>query len=216
MKKGMYFIAMSLLFSSCFSTINFSEAESYGKGTLSFETSGDISLDREAGLEDNQYLTYPKVQIGMGYGISNKLDAKVDLNSSYISNANIKYQISDTEQSATGVGIRLQTSLYNIVENRSRDIEEQSRKKIFAPTFDYYFSRKVSDHTRFLINPTVYFIPDGFLPINVKNKIGINVTAAYVDILDKTFRYKIGGSIGYMGRWILAIGCSFELRADIN
>ena len=207
----MYFIILSFLLSSCASTINFTEAESYGEGVISLEPSAELNITRVNDFFDESLnIPFGSLKLGIGYGVTEDLDCKVNINSSLFTNFGIKYQMANNENLASAVGFRLQSNLLGLIN--SEVIDPKDYLQVFAPAVDLHFSNKLSKNSRFLINPTFSFIPSSYYNISPNSPFGANLSMAIVKILENNNRFKFGGSVGYVGSLTFGLGCSFDIR----
>lgn len=211
MKNVMYCIVLSILLSSCASTINFTEAESYGEGIFSLEPSAEMNVVRVHDfLNENINLPIGSVKLGLGYGVTDEVDFKVNINSSLFTNIGLKYQMSDTEKLASAIGLRLQSNLLALVNIQF--IEPSDYLQLLAPAVDLHFSSKISKNSRFLINPTLSYIPTSYYNETLHNQIGANLSLVIVKIFDNSNRIKFGGSVGYVGALTYGIGIAYDIR----
>lgn len=209
MREILYFALLAILSSSCYSLVNLTEAQSYGKGVVALEGSGElvaVPIDKKVSTLANS-----KIQIGVG--ATDDLDFKININSMSFMNIGVKYQIIDQENMDFAIGGRLQTHLRTILLARNLG----SLSNFVNPAVDFHWTFNLP-RSKLLFNPSFSYtsFPLNNSPINA---IFANLSFGSVYELDPNARLKFGVSAGTLlvsPTFVAAASVAFEYRLNNN
>ena len=202
-----------ILFSGCASLTGYQDGKSVGDGNGEIAVSLNLSqspsftdLEDSSGVVDIPSFTFPNIEVGGRYGVTEKLDVLIRLNTNFNFNAGVKYQLvgDRTSDFALGIGAELGTfgllsGLWNAQIPIYASYHPTEKFAIYlAPRYIYQF-------TSFAGLEGWSYVGGNFgLLFGNKNKFGIDVGI-----------YKVGAEgTGKIGLTSFGIGGKFGLGSN--